>query len=272
MSLESSLQDSSKWNAVVMKYARVFEPLSRPYGMDTLNALGDMSHKALLEVAAGTGAVALEAARRGASVTAIDSSEAMVSHLCERATSSNEDRVTAKVMDGESLRFPAASFDAACSVFGVFLFPDFRGSLQEIRRVLRPGAKLAIAVWRHPEHLEHFSLWRRAIDSLYDGFGGFEQTEGWIAMQSSHGMARELTEAGFTDVSVLRVSHEWRVESAQSLADNVFDVPFFESIYESLGPKSKDRIKARLVEQLIDERGSSTITLTTEANIGIGVA
>ena len=44
-------------------------------------------------------------------------------------------------MDGEALDFPAASFDAALSVFGVILFPDAARGLAEMRRVVRPGVR-----------------------------------------------------------------------------------------------------------------------------------
>jgi ubiquinone/menaquinone biosynthesis C-methylase UbiE len=104
----------------------------------------------LLDVAAGTGALATAAARRGASVLAIDSSRGMVAFLARRAREEGLSNLDARVMDGQKLDLPDASFDLACSVFGVMLIADHRAGLTEMRRVLVPGGSARLVVWAPP--------------------------------------------------------------------------------------------------------------------------
>ena len=53
--------------------------------------------------------------------------------------------VETRVMDGQALDLPDASFDAAFSIFGVIMFPDWRKGLAEMRRVTRPGGYGVVA-------------------------------------------------------------------------------------------------------------------------------
>ncbi len=85
--------------------------------------LPDGAH--VLDVATGTGALAVAAARAGARVLAIDFSPGMVRRVQSYALPNLE----ARQMDGQALDLPDASFDAAFSNFGVMLFPDWRAGL-----------------------------------------------------------------------------------------------------------------------------------------------
>ncbi|MEM1099592.1 MAG: class I SAM-dependent methyltransferase [Planctomycetota bacterium] len=269
MSLDRELQKTENWDAMVSRYAEIYEPLSKPYGIGTIDLLGDLQGNKVVEVAAGTGAVAMEAARRGADVVAVDSSPGMVQYLAARQGHSAI-RLSVQQMDGQNLEFEGASFDRAYSVFGVFMFPDFRAGLAELRRVLKAGGRVAVTVWANPDHMEHFAVWRRAIESEYGHFEGFAQPEGWQAMQKSDGLAEELGQVGFSEIIVHEQCHAWRVPSATWLADHAYNVPFFESIYQNLGTDSKPRIRQRLIEQLIDLHGTGPIELPATAHTAIG--
>ena len=54
-------------------------------------------------------------------------------------------------MDGRALDLPDASFEAAFSMFGVVLFPDWQAGLSEMVRVIRPGGVGSIGTWKHPK-------------------------------------------------------------------------------------------------------------------------
>lgn len=68
----------------------------------------------------------------------------------------------------ESLPYPAHSFDAVVSQFGLMFFSDREQALREMLRVLAPGGTLAIAVW---DRLEHSPAWCDEVRRL-DRFGG----------------------------------------------------------------------------------------------------
>jgi SAM-dependent methyltransferase len=100
----------------------------------------------VLDVACGTGVVAISAARAGASVTGLD----LTPELLEVAKQNAE---TARVNvdwhegDVEFLPFPDASFDAVVSQFGHIFAPRPEVATSEMLRVLRPGGTIAFSTW-----------------------------------------------------------------------------------------------------------------------------
>jgi phosphatidylethanolamine/phosphatidyl-N-methylethanolamine N-methyltransferase len=94
----------------------------------------------VLDAAVGTG-LNLPAYPEGVSVTGIDLSHGMLDHARSKQVSAN---VTLKVADLENLDFPDDSFDAAASGFTLCVVNDPVRALQEILRVTKPGALVAI--------------------------------------------------------------------------------------------------------------------------------
>jgi SAM-dependent methyltransferase len=100
----------------------------------------------VLDVACGTGNLALPAARAGAVVTGID----IVTNLLEqgRARAVAEGlTLTFDEGDAERLPYPDASFDVVVSMFGVMFVPRPDLAAAELIRVCRPGGMIAIASW-----------------------------------------------------------------------------------------------------------------------------
>lgn len=93
----------------------------------------------VLDACCGTGDLALEAERQGGNVTGLDFSEKML----ERARRKSQ---TVEWLQGDLLALPLAdgSFDAATVGFGVRNVADLELALRELRRVLRPGGRLAV--------------------------------------------------------------------------------------------------------------------------------
>src|SRR4029079_12202930 len=92
----------------------------------------------LLDVACGSGNVALPAARAGAVVTGVD----IATNLLEQARSrAAAEGLTVRFDEGdaEKLPYPDASFDAVISMFGVMFAPRPELSAGELLRVCRPG-------------------------------------------------------------------------------------------------------------------------------------
>lgn len=100
----------------------------------------------VLDVACGTGVVALSAARMGASVRGIDLTPELVQRARENAALM---RLQASFQEGdaESLPFPDATFDVVVSQFGHMFAPRAEVATREMLRVLKPGGTLAFATW-----------------------------------------------------------------------------------------------------------------------------
>jgi SAM-dependent methyltransferase len=103
----------------------------------------------VLDVACGTGNVAMPVAKLGCMVTGVDIAPNLLEQARERARDEN---VTAEFVEGdaEALPFPDGAFDAYLTMFGAMFAPQPMLVAREAARVLKPGALLAMANW-NPE-------------------------------------------------------------------------------------------------------------------------
>jgi SAM-dependent methyltransferase len=100
----------------------------------------------VLDVACGTGVVAVTAARRGASVTGLDLTPALLDVARDNAQIAGVS-VDWHEGDAESLPFPADSFDVVVSQFGHMFAPRPDVTVGEMLRVLMPGGTIAFSTW-----------------------------------------------------------------------------------------------------------------------------
>jgi SAM-dependent methyltransferase len=100
----------------------------------------------LLDVATGTGNVAIEAAKRGAMVTGLDLTPELLDVARRRAAEQDLDIVWV-AGDAESLPFADGSFDCAASTFGLMFAPRHAIAARELTRVIRPGGRFVLATW-----------------------------------------------------------------------------------------------------------------------------
>ncbi|MDR0983099.1 MAG: bifunctional demethylmenaquinone methyltransferase/2-methoxy-6-polyprenyl-1,4-benzoquinol methylase UbiE [Culturomica sp.] len=120
-----------------------------------IDALRSLSPKRILDVATGTGDLAVEACRRLCpdEIVGIDISEQMMSIGREKVASMGmSDVIRFERQNCEDLSFADNSFDAAMSAFGVRNFENLDGCLKEIIRVLRPGGRFMILELSTPEN------------------------------------------------------------------------------------------------------------------------
>jgi demethylmenaquinone methyltransferase/2-methoxy-6-polyprenyl-1,4-benzoquinol methylase len=121
----------------------------------------------LLDVATGTGDLALELARRvapGGQVTGVDFSERMLELAREKAARSAPADVGLEFRAANALQLPFADgqFDAATVGFGVRNFAELDQGLREMSRVVRPGGRVVILEMTTPQRpplSTFFSLW-----------------------------------------------------------------------------------------------------------------
>ncbi len=104
----------------------------------------------VLDVGTGTGVVAVTAARAGARVKALDLSPVLLQEARLNAEVAQVD-VEFTEGDAENLPYPDGSFDVVVSQFGHMFAPRPDVTIAEMRRVLKPGGRVAFATWP-PEH------------------------------------------------------------------------------------------------------------------------
>lgn len=99
-----------------------------------------------LDVATGTGAVAVRAARAGAEVTASDLAPALVETAKGLARQEGLD-IEFDVADVEELPYGNADFDVVSSSFGAIFAPDHKRVAHELARVTKPGGRIGLTAW-----------------------------------------------------------------------------------------------------------------------------
>jgi SAM-dependent methyltransferase len=104
----------------------------------------------VLDVACGTGVVAVTAARRGAKVSGLDLTPTLLERARENAKIAEVD-IEFVEGDAEALPYPDGSFDVVLSQFGHIFAPRPAVAVQEMLRVLKSGGRIAFSTWP-PEH------------------------------------------------------------------------------------------------------------------------
>jgi SAM-dependent methyltransferase len=129
------------------------------------------SGERVLDVATGTGEVAVRAARAGAIVNAIDISEPMLEKARRRAEEAKAD-ITFDLGDVEYLPYEDACFDVVLSNFGLIFAPDHANVASELARVACRGARLGFTAWKPNPKLGE--LYRRFTEEPIEGREAYE--------------------------------------------------------------------------------------------------
>jgi ubiquinone/menaquinone biosynthesis C-methylase UbiE len=147
MSARSATEDPKAMTRAMWalgNYHRFARALVWEVGPAVVEACGIRTGQRVLDVAAGTGNVAIRAAERGAQVVASDLApehfEAGRREAAERGV--ELDWIEA---DAEALPFADGEFDVVTSCFGVMFAPDHAGAAAELARVCRPGGTIGLA-------------------------------------------------------------------------------------------------------------------------------
>jgi len=129
--------------------------LDRRWRAETARAVVSPGDR-VLDACCGTGDLAIAAQRAGGRVTGVDFSQRML----ERAQAKSDE---IEWIEGDALALPfaEASFDAATVGFGARNLDDLEGGLRELRRVLRPGARIGILEITRPHGVlrPFYRLW-----------------------------------------------------------------------------------------------------------------
>lgn len=151
-------EQSRNWNEAagpswVAENARIGAQL-RPLGLPVLARADLAAGLRVLDVGCGAGALTTAAARAvgpTGSALGIDISRPLLDLAREGAAAAGVGNVTFELADAQTAALPEAAFDRLVSRFGVMFFQDPVAAFTNLRRALRPGARLAFVCWRSME-------------------------------------------------------------------------------------------------------------------------
>lgn len=160
------------WQAMAPGWERMRERLERFTRVVSewmVDALDPQPGDVVLEVAAGPGETGFVAAARlgdeGRLISSDFSSE-MVEVARRRAAELGLENVEHRVIDAEEIPLEDDSVDGVLCRFGFMLMPDPERAVAEVRRVLRPGRRLVLAVWSTAERNPWISIGGRILAGL----------------------------------------------------------------------------------------------------------
>ena len=200
-------QENQDTKAAWDKIAPGYEKTRRAYaetwvGNEGLHRAGLRPGMRFLDVASGSGALSIPAARLGAQVLATDLSPVMLDLLKKRAGDEGL-TIETRVMDGHALALDDNSFDMAGSQFGVMLFPDAAKGISEMARVVKPGGRVLMVVLGDPREVEFFAFFIRGIRSVRPDFAPpLDPPPLPFQLQDPERLRNELTQAGLKDVTI----------------------------------------------------------------------
>jgi SAM-dependent methyltransferase len=171
----------------------------------------------VLDVAAGAGGQSIAAAQRAGQegrVLATDISAQILAYAEQRFARAGLASATTRVMDGEELGVEAGQFDAVISRVGLIYFPDRQHALAGMKRALRPGGRIAVAVYGVADDNGFFSVPVSIIRRLAGLGAPLPGQPGPFSLGAPGVLAAELTEAGFSDVEVRELDAPLRLPSA----------------------------------------------------------
>lgn len=247
------------------------------YGAATemmLDLAGVQPGSRVLDVAAGTGDQTLMAARRvgpTGNVLATDDSASMLKVAAEAARNEGLTNVGTRVMNAENLALDADSFDAVICRNALMLFSNPAKALAEMRRVVKPGSKVAVIVFsaaeRNPHHGIPFAIIRRVgnIPSPAPG-------EPWMYALGEPGALEEVYRRGdFLNVSVRAVLIQRRLPSAVAAVENLRKgAGDTRELMNRLNEADRERAWAEIAEQFRRFEGPNGLDIPGELLIGVG--
>jgi ubiquinone/menaquinone biosynthesis C-methylase UbiE len=186
---------------------RLFAPLAER----VVTLVGARSGTDGLDVACGTGAVARGLAAAGVRVTGVDLNADMLTMARSLAPD-----LTWVEGDAQALPFPPASFDLATCQQGLQFMPDREAVVRSIHGVLRPGGRVAVAVWRPLHTSPGFDKLTDALDQRIGPEAG-DVLRGPFALGDPDPVRDLFSRAGFAEVRVHNHCHAAHFESAEDL-------------------------------------------------------
>jgi ubiquinone/menaquinone biosynthesis C-methylase UbiE len=275
MTKQEHEQARAAWDKIAAGYDEFVTPTHLWVGGEGIRRADLRPGMRFLDVAAGSGALSIPAARLGAQVLATDQSPVMLERLRARAQREGLD-IETRVMDGHALDLDKESFDMAGSQFGVMLFPDMPRGISEMARVVRRGGRVLMNVLGDPRKIEFFGFFVAAIRSLRPDFTGPPMDPPPLPFQLQHPdrLRQELAKAGLKDIRVETITEQLKFLSGAQLWDWLVNSnPIAEMVLGGLDLATEERGAIREeLSRLVRERagGDSPAVLTNPVNIGIG--
>jgi ubiquinone/menaquinone biosynthesis C-methylase UbiE len=230
------------------------EEVARPVTDKMLELLDPSPGDGILELAAGTGVAGFSAAAfvgPTGRVIVSDFADAMVEVASRRAKELGLDNVECRVLDAERLDLTDGSVDGVLCRWGYMLMADPAAALRETHRVLRPGGRLACAVFAAPEQNPWAALPSRVLQERGHIPPPEAGAPGILALADSDRLRRLFTEAGFAEPAIEAVPFGFRFAGIDDYWEFLNDAAgAIAMVLGRLDQDERERIRGEIAAQL----------------------
>ena len=206
----------------------------------------------VLELAAGpgeTGFLAAELIRPGGSLLCSDATDEMLEVARARAAELGVENVEFKRLELEWIDLGTASVDVALCKWGLMFAVDPEAALREARRVLRPGGRIALAVWDEPPVNPWATITTRALVDLGHTTAPDPEAPGMFALAAPGRLQDLLEAAGFLDVVVDSVEPPRAFDSVEEYIAETDDLSsMFGAAFDPLPDEQRAEVVQRVAE------------------------
>jgi ubiquinone/menaquinone biosynthesis C-methylase UbiE len=249
-------------------YRKWAEPVSRVFARAVLERADLDPGARVLDVCAGTGSLALQAAKIGLQVTAIDTAPVTTAQLAEQLLP--YPGCTAEVMDALQMRWDEGQFDAAFSLFGVMFFgPQVPTVLADMRRAVRSGGVVAVVHWATPRGAPFFDILAQASRDLDDPDIGTLETllPGYVSREA---LQEALLTAGLVDVHAETLEAAGAIPTSESFLTEL--ETFFATVagFGDLTGGQRERLNTAIVDAMRPIEDGNAPRPGFHANVALG--
>ena len=229
----------------------------------------------VLDVAAGAGDQTLQAAERvgpTGHVLATDISPNILAFAAQNARNAGYGNVDTRVMDGEELDVPEGTFDAVISRVGLIYFPDQQRALGGMKRVLKPGGRVAAIVYSTAENNTFFSIPISIIRRHANLPPPLPGQPGPFSLGNPGVLEDAFRKAGFRSVESRTVPAPLRMKSAAECVR--FERESFGALHQMLAgveEAGREAVWAEIAQELRAFETASGFEGPCELVIGVGV-
>lgn len=236
------------------------------WASELIDAGGAGPGSRVLDAACGTGIVARKAAGcvgPGGRIAALDLSDGMLRVAQRCAAQEGARGIEWYQADVSRMPFSSGEFDVVLCHQGLQFFPDKGAALQEMRRVLAPGGRLALGVWGRPEQSPHVPV----IFKVFTEFFGEESTAVFrvACSLSDHRVLQDLvSKAGFSDIRIRYAVKVARHPCLAELLPAYFSVLPVAAQIAALPDEERARMFRCMETNLADWREDEGLAVPTE--------
>lgn len=223
----------------------------------------------ILDVATGTGAVALAAAQAigpQGRVHAIDLSENMLNKAMANFQRAGLSNIDIHVMDAESLEFKSRYFDNVTCSFGIFFLPDMLAGLIHWRQVLKPGGRVMFTTFSASAFQPLAEMFRQRMET----FGVVIPIENWMRLTTAQECQELLESAGFTDTQVVTEQLGYHLNSPEDWWEIIYSSGF-RGYLEKLDATQQGRFRVEHLAEVQFHMTDKGLWLDVETLFSAGV-